>query len=727
MTDKDALNICCLKYFFVGPPVVGKTTTLNRLLKIIVNIYLEGDKAKYQSTLLANCIQALALIAGNAAEWFPCKNVEEELKLIFSLLSSNARKILEVEKVVEEMEEITEQPQQPQQQSLPTEAEEATIKQNQPEQLPICLPQHHKIAENKFETILAQLKGLVKKIVYSKLVVPPESTLLNIHDIGGQPGFLEMLPALSTGPAMYLVFLDLSKELNQQYEIPFDRDGTVILPFKSLYTVESTISQILASIASIHCFSKEPPVFNFDKTRFSDKFKRFLTVKPRIALIGTHLDKLDDPEIEIKKIDKCLETIISNFGEFVVLPVQTSSAEASPMTATSFFPVNNYDGEDDVDIAPIRSFMNDVFRTHFQKNASLPIQKNCLILGMILRMVSPIIKFEYCVEIGQSILDMTEEDVKFCLWYLDCIGTLMYYTNIDDEDGWFNNHIISSPQVIFNSISQLIVASLSVLHSKGPVTKDERAKLIKMGQFSLEAIEKYALTSQISKKIEEGELIPAKQLIKLLKHANLLSPIIQGEQITYLMPAILECASPEELNTHPPPDANNPEPLHITFACGYVPTGTFCGLITRLVSLGPAGIFGLSWKLVEEGVKRNCVSFFVAQTNKVTLIAHENCYEIRVSRNHDEITLHDLCSYLLFVILYTLKSLYNQLDAQIAFQCSCPDIKNEKGINHLCVLTDDFFVQFLCEKKPISLRKDQQVWLGKVCYSLHACDTVHIE
>ena len=27
-------------------------------------------------------------------------------------------------------------------------------------------------------------------------------TLLNINDIGGQPGFLEMLPALSTGPAI---------------------------------------------------------------------------------------------------------------------------------------------------------------------------------------------------------------------------------------------------------------------------------------------------------------------------------------------------------------------------------------------------------------------------------------------------------------------------------------------------------------------------------------------
>ena len=52
------------------------------------------------------------------------------------------------------------------------------------------------------------------------------STLLSINDIGRQPGFLEMLPALSTGPAMYLVFFDLSKELNRSYKIPFNR-GTM--------------------------------------------------------------------------------------------------------------------------------------------------------------------------------------------------------------------------------------------------------------------------------------------------------------------------------------------------------------------------------------------------------------------------------------------------------------------------------------------------------------------
>ncbi len=278
-----------------------------------------------------------------------------------------------------------------------------------------------------------------------------------------------------------------------------------------------------------------------------------------------------------------------------------------------------------------------------------------------------------------------------------------------------------SPEVIFTSISQLILAALRILHSEGHVTEFERAELIKMGQFSLEAIVKYCNGPDVSKMLKEGEIIPAKHLIILLQYLNLLSEIVHKDandpkvtRITYLMPAILDCASQEELTNPPQPDTNNPEPLHITFSFGYVPTGVFCGLITRLVSQGPHGILGLTWELVEDGVKRNYVEFLVAKSNKITLLAHARCYEIRVVRRLRQVSLHDLCTYVLSVMLYTLKSLYPQLVPQIAFQCPCPDHQTSGGMDNLCVLVKDFWVQFLCRHKPVTLRKYQQVWLGKV-------------
>ena len=95
---------------------------------------------------------------------------------------------------------------------------------------------------------------------------------------------------------------------------------------------------------------------------------------------------------------------------------------------------------------------------------------------------------EDCLEIGRM-LEMDEEDTKFCLRYLHSIGSLMHYTNVPDD--WLKNHMFCTPEVIFTSISQLIIAALRILHSEGHVTEFEREELIKMGQFSLEAIIKY--------------------------------------------------------------------------------------------------------------------------------------------------------------------------------------------------------------------------------------------
>ena len=180
------------------------------------------------------------------------------------------------------------------------------------------------------------------------------------------------------------------------------------------------------------------------------------------------------------------------------------------------------------------------------------------------------------------------------------------------------------------------------------------------------------------------------------------------------MPAVLDCATPDELTAPPPADANNPEPLFITFSCGYVPTGTFCGLITRLVSDGPSEIIGLKWEFAEDGVKRNRVRFYVNFANKVTLISHDRSYELRVTRNDPDISLHDLCSNVVSTVLYTLKSLYTNLVPKISFQCPCVE-HSKTSVDSLCTLVESKVTfNFFCERNPVILRDTQQIWLGKV-------------
>ena len=514
-----------------------------------------------------------------------------------------------------------------------------------------------------------------------------------------------MLPALSTGPAMYLVFLDLSKELDKPYKIPFSRDNTIITPFDASYTVEATISQILSAIASVHRISSN---LYPNTGTFSERFERFQQISPVAALIGTHKDKLTEPELKIRQINEALKKIVDKFSDVMVFPSHLN---------TSFFPVDNYTGTEKSDIGPIREFMNKIFSTHF-KEASLPIRPKWLILGTILRKEYKIVIMKDCLNIGEM-LEMDHEEIRFSLWYLDCIGTLMHYTSIEsDEDNWFKNHIICSPQVLFDSISQLVVASLRTLHSEGYVIEQERKELLKRGQFSIESIEKYCCLNR--EKPEDLELIPTKQLVRLLNHANLLSPITHtntdgSKRTTYFMPAILDYESPEKFTDSHLLNVIDIEPILITFNCGFVPTGTFCGLITQLVSRGPNRILGLQWNLVEDSVKRNRVSFYLEFVNKVSLLLHDRCYEIRILCMDSDISHHDLCTHVLSVVLYILRALYKNLVPQIGFKCPCPKHSACREINNLCTLQESrASLKFLCEYHPVTLMDSQQVWLGKV-------------
>ncbi len=76
--------------------------------------------------------------------------------------------------------------------------------------------------------------------------------LFNVADVGGQPAFLEMLPSLTIGPALYLVFMNLEQKLGSRYSVPFKcKDSTMNLCKDYSYTSEEVLFSALSSIA---CF-----------------------------------------------------------------------------------------------------------------------------------------------------------------------------------------------------------------------------------------------------------------------------------------------------------------------------------------------------------------------------------------------------------------------------------------------------------------------------------------
>ena len=767
------------KLYFIGSSGHGKSTTRKRLTGLITNLAsLPEEDRKHYSTYLAECTQVLALMNNTDSKLTlqVSGDHDEETRMLFAYMYSNKSTIT--------MEA-------PMNDSPPTESDTntrdharilapATVAQD-----PIV--KINDIPQSKLESkssnqgmititdvdkVIARLRSIVGSGKYAEQL--ENKVLLNLVDVGGQPGFLEMLPFLSKGPGMFLAFFRLDKDLDEQCEVLYERGEDKITPYKPVYTLRQTLSQILASI------NYHTPFDSDMDQELQDKLGDLTVIKPVATLVGTFKDKLEK-EIKTKIIMNKLSTKFPEMDEnekkavvefelqsdkpaahyetktdiqietqellqsesfktevknLMDEKLQTKNKDLSSITChfddllvptadnKQFIALDNFTGTE-TDIDPLREHLQDMFQNFF-KDAKLRIRPPQLLLGVILRKEYDIVSMKDCCRIGRA-LNMEEEEIKFSLWYLDrWVGALIYHPEIEDD--WFKENIICSPQVIFDSISSLIVECLLEIHSpkhSSRFTVAEKKNWIEKGQFSLNTV-KRCHSEENEKKMKEGKLIPVDKLVKFLEYSSILSVITTKKKQTRrgqvdtmcFIPAILECASLEELTKSLPRNVDTPSPVKITFETACVPIGVFCAMISRLVSGGNEGILGMKWELVQSGVKRNLVSFHVDTADHIiTLVAHVNCYEIRVIRQDRSVSLHDLCSYVLSAVLYIIKEINDNIIPIIAFDCNCKHHEfQSSSYSHLCQLSSGVNTCFKCSTSHslVSLTADQQSWFAEV-------------
>ena len=768
---RDTVNTILLYYlkmFFIGSSGLGKSTTRERLTQEITNI--SRDMKQRRSTYLAEFSQVLALmnVDGTKLTLERPGDHTKQMQAVFAYVySSHATVISQITPVSHSSDP---QPSVDSDRLEPTPLLASTLVPS------TVVKQSEQVTVTTVDVsqVIARLGTIVSSGNYTEQL--SDKVLLNLVDVGGQPGFLEMLPSLSRGPGMFLAFFRLDQDLDEPCEVSYERGEDKITPYPAIYTVRETLSQILSAIE--HHVKLDTAL---DQELLS-KQADLACVKPIATLVGTFKDKLET-KVKAKVLQEKLSTEFpkaseSEKEEVVKHALATSSETQSGDQPTSttkddtdmlsrasqllslesfqktaedrldqelrkknedisnitchfedllfhpaddqhFIALDNFKGTD-ADLDPLRVHLQKMFNRFF-KGAQLRIRPTQLLLGIVLRKEYDIVSMDDCIHIGRA-LNMVEEEVRFSVWYLDrWVGALIYQPEIEDEDDWFKKFIICSPQVVFDSISSLIVEVLLDLHCPESrpqhlgFTRAEKKNWTEKGQFSLEMV-KQCQTKELKEKVEQGKLIPVDKLVTFLEHSDLLA-LMPGrkKEIMCFIPAILECASPKELTKSPPPDADTPSPIKITFKSGYVPIGMFCAMISRLVSRGSEGILGIIWELVESGVKRNLASFRIDDADHIiTLIAHVNCYEIRFIRQERSHSLHDLCSYVLSVMLYVMREINKNIKPIIAFDCNCGRQQSLNNYNHLCKLSSGIKACFKCNRRQIVLTTHQESWFAKV-------------
>ena len=456
--------------------------------------------------------------------------------------------------------------------------------------------------------------------------------LMNMVDTGGHPAFLEMLPALTMGPALYLIFFRLNQELKNTYQIQYvSKDRKEISLGDSSYTVEEVLFQALSSIS---CFSCTEPREN-------------MPIPSHAAmLIGTHKDLLEgDPETVAKKI-KIKDTALSENLKTDFLESETDFIHHA-FEDQLMFAIDNMTGDKE-ELKKVRKRLEDVIKQEFD---DFPIPASWLMFGIFLRkMGKRTLSLSQCHEIGER---LKVRDTDEALWFLHyCVGTLMHFPKVNE----IKDIVICDPQLVFDSVTDLILNSFNLKQVK----KFACNKFEQTGQFRFSDIQK------ISKHTKSDHL-PLRKLVKLLEYLNIIASCSSSQQSDvhheiYFMPAVLKHATLKELHVEQRP--TDPVPLMIHFKCGFVPIGVFCAMIASLDA---------QWKVLQPRyghiLRKNRVTFQINGAYTITLISKNKWFEIYIARFSPEgQSLEKMCKHVLETVCDTL----DQVLAKMKYRLPAP-------------------------------------------------------
>ena len=752
LATHDTIAMWFIKVVLLGAPGLGKSTVRRRLGGEIDDISSCGETTAYPSTgtvesgvVIRNLSSTTALVT--PSEWRFTKDLSEEASFFFSYISM--RKIGGVAEISSPPEsELTERNTQPEQvvaskssdhsskkpgilrrqkrrkrgkvrksSARSTDLVESSIDHSIEGTKPSARPIQSNSSQYKAIVLeVAKLFGSAASPKYWKDIkhLFKDTAYIKMEDTGGQPEFMDMLAALTIGPALYLLFCKLIDDLHSHYTVSYrSPSGESSTPVQSTYTVEEVL---LSALASVSCFKSYSTTSQVDSEETTSTGEGELLASRNTSLayiLGTHKDQVS--EQEIAEFDRKLQESILSTDFYKEGLVQFASEDRMVL------PIDNMHGGKD-EIGKVRQFLEEGMKKHFKK---LSIPAAWLVLSLCLRK-----REERTASLGSVLqlageLGMSERETKSALWFLHHhAGVLMYFPNLAE----LKDTVICDTQVVYDSATNLIVDTFRFVK----VGKAASERFRKTGQFSLEDIGK--ATASVS-----GDYIPLVKLVKLLEHLNIIAPITptestsscssstQSPKVAYFMPCVLQNALREELDKWWETTSSplSPAPLFIQYKCGFSLIGIFPAMIANLVG-------NEALQLIVRGIKKNRVQFTMlsGDYDTFTLISQPKYYAVHITRKSFAKTpTHEVCSAVRGIVESTLKTVSSRMnysfcaEYQLSFECP-----SHPGRDHLCTVRRGEASPYvmLCQKEsdypePIEMHSQHLAWFGKVSNDSFAC------
>ncbi len=723
------LELLSLKFMSLGPPRQGKSTTLRRIKKEIIDLLSAKEEEQiHGSTGAVQCCSNMLVqgksdptTAERTTNWSIVKNLIEEASLLFQTLKDSlvTGSTSEAESTSEATADShggsdtraevsqasnTGQSHQVKKQHIRNTKQSRPVQKPQPNLIHKMLAKlklltKQKIRSPDYSEIAAIFETVSKQPHFAENVKHPFKAFLRMEDTGGQPELMDMLPALTIGPGLYLLFFSYKFQLDEEYRVFYQRtSGETTAPEKSEFTLQEIL---LRTLASISCFSSSThlqPLPGPDNSAIGEILESSKSV---VYIVGTHKDKVS--EEVIATVDSQLQKVIRDTDSYKKGIVQFCSKDKLVVSLD-----NMGGGVEEIDL--LHQLLENAMEKHFKK---LKIPAVWLLFSLCLRMREVrTASLETCLALSHA-FNMTPYETKAALWFLHHhAGVLMYFPSVPGLE----DLVIIDIQVVYDSITGVILKAMS-FDSIGQATSE---RFRKTGRFSMTDLK--TATANIS-----GDLIPPEQLVALLAYLHFIAEIasvessdtnsVLEEEKEYIMPCVLENTSAKELDLFHKESCRScfVEPLLIYFSSGFTPMGLFPAAMACLVS-------NKSFTFIGEGVKKNMVHFMYGSKRiRVTFISRCKYFEVVVSCDPTfQDSIHHECTALKQEIEDTLKKAssrmnYNSsMDYQFAFDC-----RSHEGGNHLGIVheVESISSAMTCvnSSQGIALQNRHLIWYGQVC------------
>ena len=534
-----------LKCLFTGPPRVGKTTLKKRLLKMIKNLITSsvvspsGGLEKPISVVIGETRKCVTVVM---EDWQPQHDLLDEAQIVLEFIDKSHHQSPPIPG-----------PKPPSPNQLPPRPVPAPVTPAPATRVTTTAvpsksdPDLPTPREGEADT-LDDTKILMREVLSSRKLRTikdiEKTTTLYFMDTGGQPEFHEIMPIILNGPALHLIFFNLTFDLDDPIPIRFcHQDGTdSTITYVSSYTGKQMIFQLLSSL------------YYFSKSLTPDS-------EPAAVLIGTHLDQLK--EQDERKINDSLNQLLRNVEfhneGFLTYPTRDKS--------TIFTPVNNYSGDEE-EIHQLQAFLKQVIDDRF---SPVELPSSWLFFHLLLRHRyenSPgVCTLSDCRALAKG-CGLDEKDVPQVLRYIhQHLGTILFY---EDVQG-LNELVICDPNVLFERIYHLVAVSFGGDKGYHTIT----AEIRKTGEIPVRVLER--ISTQSSSRLLKNEYI-----IELLMHFKILTELPSDDGIIYFMPCLLQPNYSLVLSCKAL-QALYPPPLLVRFKGNYIPMGVFSALVVKLL------------------------------------------------------------------------------------------------------------------------------------------------